>query len=196
MKLTPYFDVDGTRYEIKKTRWLIAEYDRLNKENPATDEDKANALTAGNLISDVRRYAEQEKVRWGIFCKEPTEENEKAYLRFKALSDKAVADYNAFSLSNDVVEKAYNRNVDILERIAIKAIAEQYYDFNESIAKKTWDAFASKMNNNSELVEWLKAMAECLFEEDEEENNDFLSQMRRKNEERENNRKNGIRKKR
>ena len=55
-QLAPYFELNGNRYEFKRTRWLIAEYRRLNEENPLSDEDKANAITASNLVADVKKF--------------------------------------------------------------------------------------------------------------------------------------------
>ena len=61
MKLTPYFELNGNRYEFKTTRWLIAEYEKLGKEMEVSAEDKTNALTANNLMADAKRFAEKRK---------------------------------------------------------------------------------------------------------------------------------------
>ena len=71
-KINPYFELDGTRYEIKKTRWLIAEHQRLNDENPLADADKENIVKANNLIADAKKYSEQTAERWEELCKNPT----------------------------------------------------------------------------------------------------------------------------
>lgn len=196
MKITPYFEVNGNRYEIKKTRWLIAEHRRLNEENPLCEEDKANAIKASNLVADVKKFAEKEKECWDNLCENPTEDNQRIYLMFKGMSDKAIVDYNAFVSTNNTLQTATKHSIDILEKVAIKGLAEQYFGMNESLAKQTWETFVDTMNSHEKVAEWLNAMAECLFvEEDEVEDNSFLAQMRKKNEERENNRKNAFRKK-
>ena len=59
MRITPYFELNENRYEFKRTRWLIAEYKRLNEESPLSDEDRANAITASNLVADVKKFAEK-----------------------------------------------------------------------------------------------------------------------------------------
>lgn len=196
-RINPYFELNGNRYELKRTRWLVAEYRRLNEESPLSDEDKANAIKASNLVADVKKFAEKEKECWDNLCENPTEDNQRIYLMFKGMSDKAIADYNAFVSTNNTLQNATKHSIDILEKVAIKALAEQYFGMNENLAKQTWEIFVDTIDSHDKVAEWLNAMAECLFvEEDEVEDNSFLSQMRKKNEERENNRKNGFRKKR
>ena len=197
MRITPYFELNGNRYEFKRTRWLIAEYNRLNEENPLSDEDKANAIKASNLVADVKKFAEKEKECWEKLCEEPTEENQRVYLMFKGMSDKAIADYNAFVSTNNTLQTATKHSIDILEIVAIKALAEQYYNGNEALAKQTWELYVDEIEDHNKVAEWLNAMAECLFgEEDNEEDTGFLAQKRKADMERENNRKNALRKKR
>ena len=192
-KITPYFEIDGIRYEIKKTRWLVAEHNRLNETTPLSDEDKANTIKASNLVADVKKYAEKERECWENLCENPTEDNQRIYFMFKSMSDKAIADYNEFVSKNDSINTAAKHTMDILERVVIKALAEQYFNMDESRATLTWEAFANTLEDHNKIAEWLNAMAECLFiEEDEEEDNGFLSQIKKRNAERENNRKNGI----
>jgi hypothetical protein len=196
-RINPYFELGGNRYEIKRTRWLIAEYRRLNEENPISDADKANAIKASNLIADVKRYSEKEKECWDALCENPTEENQRVYFIFKNMNDNAIALYNEFVATNNTLQNATKHNVDILEKIAIKGLAEQYFGRNENLAKQTWESFVDTIENHNTVAEWLNAMGQCLFvEEDEVDDGDFLSQMRKKNREAEDNRKNGLRKKR
>ena len=194
MRINPYFEIDGNRYEIQRTRWLVAEYKRLNEENPLGDQDRANAIKATNLVSDAKKFAEKEKEWWDKLCEEPTEENQRTYLLFKGMSDKAIADYNEFVTNSKALKIATDHSYAILEKVAIKALAEQFYGMNENLASQTWQRFVESNENPDKVAEWLNAMAECFFvEENDEENNDFLSQKRKADEERELNRKNAIR---
>lgn len=179
-KITPFFNLNGVKYEIKKTRWLIAEYNRLNEETPLSDEDRADALKASNLVADAQKFAEKEKEWWDKLCAEPTEENRNTYFMFKKMSDDAVAEYNDFVVTHNALQNASKHNIDILEQIAIKGLAEQYFGMNVAEATKTWEAFVNTQESLSVVGEWLTAMAQCLFiEEDEKDDNDFLSQMRK-----------------
>ena len=197
MRITPYFELNGNRYEFKRTRWLIAEYRRLNEETPLSENDKANAIKVSNLMADVKKFSEKEQDAWEKLCEEPTEENQRIYFLFKGMSDKAIADYNNFVSVNNAVNVALKHNVDILEKVAIKALAEQYFNMNENLAKQVWEQFVESNESHDDVAEWLYAMSECLFvEKDEEEDNGFLAQKRKADMERENNRKSALRKKR
>ncbi len=197
MRINPYFELNGNRYEFKRTRWLIAEYRRLNEENPLSEEDRANAIKASNLMADVKKFAEKDNECWEKLCEEPTEENQRIYLMFKAMSDKAIADYNAFVSTNNTLQTATKHSIDILEMVAIKALAEQHFSNNMSLAKETWEMFVDSVDDHDKVVQWLNAMAECLFgDDDNEEDTGFLAQKRKADEEKANNRKNGFRKKR
>ena len=198
MRINPFFELkDGNRYEIKRTRWLIAEYRRLNEESPLSDTDRANAIKASNLVADVKKFAEKENECWEKLCEEPTEENQRIYLMFKAMSDKAIADYNAFVTTNNTLQTATKHSIDILEMVAIKALAEQHFNNNMSLAKDTWEMFVDSVDDHEKVAQWLNAMAECLFgEDDDEEDTGFLAQKRKVDEEKANNRKSALRKKR
>lgn len=197
MRITPYFEVNGNRYEFKRTRWLIAEYKRLNEEMPLPSEDKANAVRANNLVADAKKFADKAEEMWEELCKNPTPENRATYSMFKEMSDEAVEKYNKFIAENNAINATFKHSVDILEMVAIKALSEQYFNFNESLAKQIWEAFVDSMESHDDVAEWLMAMAECLFGEDEdEEDTGFLAQKRKMDEEKANNRKSAIRKKR
>lgn len=197
-RINPYFELkDGNRYELKRTRWLIAEHRRLTEENPLPEEDKANAIKVSNLVADVKKFAEKESEMWEKLCDEPTEENQRIYLMFKGMSDKAIADYNAFVSTNNTLQTATEHSIKILEKVAILGLAEQYFNGNTNLAKQTWEMFVDEKDSQDKVAKWLNAMAECLFvEEEEEENDSFLAQKRKADMERENNRKNAFRKKR
>lgn len=197
MKLTPYFELNGTRYEFKRTRWLIAEHEKLCREMALSPEDKADAMKANNLVADAKKFADKAEEMWEELCKNPTPENRATYSMFKEMSDEAIAKYNEFIAKNDTVNTSFKRSIDILEKIAIKALAEQYFGGNEVLAKQTWEMFVDTMDDQNKVGEWLIAFGDCLFvDDDNEEDTGFLAQKRKMDEEKANNRKSALRKKR
>lgn len=198
MRINPYFELEGNRYEIKRTRWLINEYKKLGEAIPLSPEDKANAITANNLVSDAKKFAEKANEMWDKLCENPTPENKNTYFMFKEMSDEAIAKYNEFIAKNDAVNTSFKHSIDILEKTIIKGLAEQYFGFNENLAKQTWEMFVDSQDSHDDVAEWLMAAADSLFGEDdnEEEKDDFLSKKRKAEMERENNRKSALRKKR
>ena len=181
MRINPYFELEGNRYEIKRTRWLIMEHKKLGEEMPLSAEDKANAITANNLIADAKKFADKANEMWERLCENPTKENKDTYLMFKEMSDDAIAKYNDFISKNDVVNTSFKYTIDILEKTIIKGLAEQYFGFNENLAKQTWEKFVDTKDSHDEVAEWLMAAADSLFgeEDNEEDKDDFLSQKRK-----------------
>lgn len=174
-KIIPFFEIDGKRYEIKRTRYLLAEYDKLGEQTNLSNEDKANAVKTQNIISDIRRYAEKEQELWDKFCETADDEDERKYLKFKELREQATRQYAEF---NDSAIKLQKAGLDILEKIVIKGIAEQYH-LDEEAAKNIWCSYVDEVGKNK-ATEWLGYMSEYLFGNDEEEDNSFLSQMRKR----------------
>lgn len=193
-KIIPFFELNGQRYEIKRTRYLLAEYDKLGEESQLSNEDKANAIKAQSLIGDIQKYAEKTKELEEKFFETFDSEDERKYLKAKELYTKALDELTALEVESGSTAKLQKAGIDLLERIAIKGLAEQYFNFDESKAEKIWGNYVDTIGNNA-TIEWLTGMSECLFREDEEvEENSFLSQMRAKAQQRAINRKNGIKK--
>ena len=88
-KIIPFFELNGQKYEIKPTRWLIAEYDKLGEESQLSNEDKANAIKAQTLIGDIQRYAEKVKELEEKYFE--TFDNEDEWFE----ADAALVDFNA-----------------------------------------------------------------------------------------------------
>lgn len=194
--IIPFFEIDGIRYEIRPTRYLFAEYNKISEQSNIGKEDKANALKIEALASDVQRYAEKTKELEEKYFETFDEEDERKYLKAKSLYDFAFEKLAEFETSNDSSVKIQKESINMLEKVAIKGIAEQYFDFDESKAKKLWESWVDTLINREIAVEWLVGMSECLFfNEKEVEDNSFLGQMRKKAEKQAINRKNGLKKK-
>ena len=193
-KIIPFFELNGQRYEIKRTRYLLAEYDKLGDESQLSNEDKANAIKAQSLIGDIQRYAEKVKELEEKYFETFDDEDERKYLKIKSLYESKLDELTKLEVESGSTSKLQKVGIDLLERIAIKGLAEQYFNFDESKAEKIWGDYVDTIGNNA-TIEWLTGMSECLFREDEEvEENSFLSQMRKKAEQQAINRKNGIKK--
>ena len=193
-KIIPFFELNGQRYEIKPTRWLIAEYDKLGDESQLSNEDKANAIKAQSLIGDIQRYAEKVKELEEKYFETFDDEDERKYLKIKSLYESKLDELTKLEVESGSTSKLQKAGIDLLEKIAIKGLAEQYFNFDENKAQTIWEQYADKIGNNA-TIEWLTSMSECLFRSEEElEENDFLSQMRARKEQQALKRKNGIKK--
>ncbi len=192
-KIIPFFELNGQRYEIKPTRYLIAEYDKLGDESQLSNEDKANAIKAQSLIGDIQKYAEKVKELEEKYFDTFDDEDERKYFKAKALYENALDELTELEVESGSTTKLQKAGIDLLEKIAIKGLAEQYFNFDEVKAQSVWESYVDTLHPHELVVEWLTSMSECLFRNEEEiEENSFLSQMRKKAEQRAINRKNGV----
>ena len=159
-----------------------------------SNEDKANAIKAQSLIGDIQRYADKVKELEENYFATFDDEDERKYLKIKALYESKLEELTALEIETGSTTKLQKAGVDLLEKVAIKGLAEQYFNFDEVKAQKLWENYVDTLSNHEIVIEWLSAMSECLFRSEEVEDNSFLSQMRKKAEQRTINRKNGIKK--
>lgn len=177
-RITPYFEVKGKKYEIKRTRYLLAEFDRLREETELSEEDNINVGKAQSLIEDVQKYAEKLKEREEIFFETYDTEDERKYLKVKELYENALAELTKLEAKTKSITKARKLSYNNLEKIVIIALQEQY-GMSDKEAKETWETFVDE-NGNDTAVDWLGEMNRRLFGQDEEEENPFVAQSRAK----------------
>lgn len=195
-ELKPFFILNGIRYEIMATRYLLAEYNKLSEEADLPSNDKANVIKAQYLMGEIQKYAEKTKELEEKFFETFDTEDERKYLAVKALYEDAFEQLARLESETGSTVKAQKQGVDLLEKIAIKGLAEQYFNFDETKAKLVWEKYVDTLSSNDIAVEWLISMSECLFHKEEEvDENSFLAQMRKKAETQAINRKKGLKKK-
>jgi hypothetical protein len=195
-KIIPFFEFEGKRYEIEKNRYLMAEYDKLTKENNSlSNQDKINSVKIQSLVNDIKKYAEKVKELEDIYFDTFDENDEKKYLKVKELYEKKLEELTILEVESGSSKALQKASFDILEQVAIKGLAKKYFNDDESQANTLWCNYVETIGNDNTL-EWLAYMADCLFkEEKQDEENDFLSQMRKMKEQQEINRKSQMKKK-
>lgn len=180
-RINPYFEVNGQRYELKATRYLIAEYQRIGKEVEVSNEDKQNAVIIQNFMSDIKKYLLKTKELEDKYFDTFDDEDERRYLKAKALYENKLNELAKFEAETGSTTRLQEQGVMVLEKTAIIGLAEQYFNFNQNQAKIVWDEFVETIGKEDK-EEWLSYMSDCLFKTNEEEvkENSFLSQMREK----------------
>lgn len=188
-KINPFFTVDGKKYEIKATRYLLAEFDKLQKATKVDEsEDLGMALTF-RYSQDLRTASEQLQKAKEEFESDPSDDKKYAiYKRYKEV-------YNDSYMALLKIEKEHKGSVnsqklfvDLLEQVVILAIVEQH-NKTEQEAKFIWESHVTNIGNDR-TIEWLVYMHEELFEKEEVE--DPFLKMKREKAERSAERKKGI----
>lgn len=192
MRINPYFEIEKKRYEIKRTRYLMVQYENISESNNLSDEDKVSAVKLQNMATQVRELAEKLTEFKEKYYADMTDKVAKAqYKACKEEYDEAFEELARFEVASGGSAKLQKATIDTLERIAILGLAEQHFDNDFEKAEETWCAWVDVVGNDT-ASEWLVAMAESLFGADDEDDNSFLAQMRAKQEKRAENKKKGL----
>jgi type IV secretory pathway TrbF-like protein len=183
MKVLPFFDYNGTRYEIKPTRHLLAEYDRLGETVNLSQEDKANGVKAQMLLEKVQKFATKlAEVEKRFFEDMSNEALEKEYTTCDKLYQKAVNELANLEAEFGSTQKLQKAGIDLLEQLVIVALKEQY-SMSDKVAKETWCGYVDEIGKTT-ASEWLGAMAQVILQRESQEeakDNDFLSLIRTQN---------------
>ena len=176
-RLNPFFEVEGKRYEIKRTRAVECEYDRVRKAN----EPEANLRELTNdyakLMLEYQEIAEKFKEAKDKYMTDEgiLDENlEKIYNAYKKLSDAKFEEVKNFELKNKefsidkLQQMAYDNGVKVL----IFALTEQC-KVTEAEAVEIWDKFVTHFGIDFSM-KWIDAMIQTLFESEDED--PFLKQ--------------------
>lgn len=181
MKINPYFEVKGKTYEIKRTRYLETEYDRITSSSKLSAEQESLFADYIKLESEYNEIIEKfRNAKDDYFANVLDKEKKEIYLAFKELSDdkyKEIKEFNItnpdFSLNN-IQKMAYENGVKLL----YVALQEQY-SLSEEQAKNVWEDFVEHLGTQV-AMEWILLMVQTLFEKDEEDENPFLKQAKAK----------------
>lgn len=180
--ILPILQVNGVNYELKKTRYLVAEYKRIGEGKEFSKEEQLATVDAQALFEDVKKYAKKLKTLEEKYFETFEEEDERKYFKMKEIYEEARKRYAEAEIESGGVSRKLEREaIDALEQIAIKAIAEQYFNMDIERATSIWTTFVED-KGDSYIIEWLLSMADCFFNEEEAKENDpFLSKVRAKN---------------
>lgn len=182
-KLNPYFEVEGKKYEIKRTRAIECEYEKIREQNKLDDEQISLTNDYAKLMLEYEEILEKYKeAKEEYMCDEGIlDEKKKAKFKaYKELSDEKYNEMKDFELKNKnfslnkVQDFAYKNGVELL----IFALNEQC-GVSKDEAKIIWDKFVAHFGNET-AKDWINVMIQTLFEREDEEENPFLKQARAK----------------
>ena len=194
-RINPFFEVNGNRFEIKPTRYIIAEYDKATRESNLDAESTENVIKVQRLANEAKKLAERLEVLEERYFETFDDEDERKYLKCKQLYDATLDRMSHIEASTGCTKVAIEASAKVLEKIAILALAEQYFNFNKELATQTWESYVESLPSHNVAIEWLQLMADSLFNEEETENaDDFFAQKRKEAERNAENRKKALKK--
>lgn len=179
--LKPVFTVNGKDYELKRTRALLVEFQKITEKNKMSEEDANKYLEIRETFDEMEKEIEQisEKLAEARdeFYNDPTNADKKA--KFEALKkllkevQKPLTDGK--SVEMQYLNKMTKIMLDNYEKAIIFAISEQH-NMSKTSAEKTWQEFVDEVGV-AEASQWVYAIGDTLFNTEAEDNN-FLAKKR------------------
>ena len=186
----PFFEVNGKRYEIKRTRYLQAEFDLMKSEMELTDDEQvayAKEQELDNRIEKLRKRKDELYDKWlETFDEKDEELYKKACDAFNALIDEIG---NMQSIS----ARSRKQLVDIGEKLIIKSLQIDNTGATirtEDEANEIWSLFVEDIGQSG-AIQFVVFTVNYIIGNDEEIENPFVAQAKAKAEQRAN-MKNGI----
>ncbi len=135
-KNIPLFEVNGQRYEIIRTRYLIAEYEKRKKELSMSEEDEIEYQKEKEKQEALQRLAERKDELWETYL-ETFEESDKAKYKLACSAYDELVD--EIAKSKNVLGTQLQRILDIMEQLIITSLQ---WDMNGNTIRTAEEANA------------------------------------------------------
>ena len=187
-KNIPFFEINGNKYEIKRNRYLHAEFDSLKKEIEMSDEEQVAYVKEQEFGDMVERLIERKNELYEKYLQTFDEKDEEMYKR-ACKAYEYLLEQNASKKS--VVSAQKQKLVDIGEKLIIKAL--QINEKGETIrsekeATDIWESFVDEYGEYS-AMQFVVFTINYIIGADEDIENPFVAQAKAKAEQKANMRK-------
>ena len=179
--LKPVFTVNGKDYELKRTRALMVEFQKISESNKLSEEDANRYLSVKDTFDEMEKelslLSEKLDNARNAYYDDPTNADKKA--KFEALkklvkeTQKPLVDGKSEEMQ--YLNKMTKIMLDNYEKAIIFAISEQY-DMSMTNAEKLWGEFVDEVGI-ANASQWVYAIGDTLFNQEANEN-DFLAKKR------------------
>lgn len=187
-KNIPFFEVNGKTYEIKRTRYLQAEFDEMKNGIEMTDEEQVAYAKEQDFDARLEKLRDRKDELYEKYLETFDEADEEKY-------NKALAAYNRLideaGQMESVSGKQRKRMIDMGERLIIKALQIDKDGKTiraEDEAKSIWECFVEE-NGEVTAVQFVVFTINYIMGGDEDIENPFITQAKAKAEQRANMRK-------
>ena len=119
MKNIPFFELNGKKYEIKRNRYLQAEFDEMKNDLEMSNEEQISYSNQLEMEDKIRKLSERTVELYNKYIETFSDEDLEMY-------EKANKAYNVFikqySEMQNIVGKQRKAMIDIGEKLIIKAL--------------------------------------------------------------------------
>lgn len=193
MSKIPFFEVNGKRYEIKRNRYLMAEFDSLSKEIDFTDEEEIRYAKEQQMKASLEKLAERKEELYQKFLETFDEKDEEMYNRARDAYNKMLDEYGRMG---NVSGEKNKKMLDMAERLIIRSLrlnekGEQIRSDDE--ANEIWCAYVDEIGKVN-AIQFVAATASYIMGDDDGDENPFVAQAKAKAEQQAQKRREGFKK--
>ena len=181
----PYFEVDGTRYEIKRNRYLQAEFDKFKSENQMSDEEQIAYAKESDFQERVEKLAKRKDELYAKYLETFDDKDEELY-------NKACNAYNTLlekeGKGESLIGKQRKTLLAVGEKIIVKSLQINHKGETirtEKEALDIWNAFCEDIGELGK-TQFVVFTLNYIMGADEEIENPFIAQAKAKAEQRAN----------
>lgn len=180
----PFFEVNGKRYEIKRTRYLQVETEKMKDEILLTDEQQVELAKEEDRSNKLRKLTERKNQLYDKYLETFSDEDEALYKKACVAYDNLL---DEIGKGGNISGEQTNKILNIGEKLIIKAL--QYSDKGDIIrteneAEEIWRSFVEE-NGISVAREFVVYTMNYVVGADEDEN-PFVAQAKARAEQRAN----------
>lgn len=181
----PYFELNGKRYEIKRNRFLQAEFDKLKNDIKFTDEEQIAIAKEEDFENRLMKLTERKQQLYEKWLETFEEKDEEMYKKACIAYDNLV---ETEGKGDSVVAKQRMKMIDMGKKLIIKSL--QINEKGETIrteeeATNIWCNLADEYGEYS-AMEFVAYTLNYVMGADEELDNPFMTQAKAKAEQKAN----------
>lgn len=177
--MIPFFEVNGKRYEIKRTRYVMAEFDKRKSEISLSNDEEKEYVKEQDKNKLLEKLSARKDELYETYITTFDEKDEELYNKACVAYDKLLDEISAME---NVSGKYHKRILDLGEQMIIESLKwdkDGKQVRNDKEATDLWETYVNEVGKTaaSELVAYTM---QYLVGGDEEEENPFVVQARAK----------------
>lgn len=185
MNNIPFFEVNGQKYEIKRNRFLQAEFNKLKSDLEMSEDEQVAYVKEEDFNDKIQKLSERKSQLYDKYLETFSEEDEELYNKACIAYDKLVEQSKSLE---SVSAKQRKKTIDMGEKLII--IALQYNNKGETIrtekeANDIWCSYADEYGEIA-IMEFIAFTLNYLLGVDDDEENPFVTQAKAKAEQKAN----------
>lgn len=181
----PFFEVNGKKYEIKRNRYLQAEFDEIKKDFEMSDEEQVAYAKEQEFDDRLSKLRERKDELYAKYLETFEEADEEMYRKASLAFDRLIEEAAKIE---SVSGKQRQKMIDVGEKIIVKALQidnDGKTIRSEEEANSIWNEFKVEFGNVN-TIEFVIFTINYIIGGDEDIENPFITQAKAKAEQKAN----------